>query len=95
MQAVRNNVDQELRRYRQADALRQQQQQQFSELQRNLETANATALERSRQKLSERYKDEFLMELRSVQKEPDELREAHASDTAATELHDIAAMRRW
>eukprot|EP00971_Amphidinium_carterae_P101992 2019196-Amphidinium_carterae.1 len=62
-QAARSNMHLELRRYRQADVVRQQQQ--LGELQRQLEKASKDAVEEHRATLSDRYRTEFVTELRS------------------------------
>eukprot|EP00971_Amphidinium_carterae_P239633 4757375-Amphidinium_carterae.1 len=61
--AARSNMDIELKRYRQADVVRQQQQ--LGELQRQLEKASKDALDEHRATLSDRYRTEFVTELRS------------------------------
>eukprot|EP00971_Amphidinium_carterae_P149755 2969067-Amphidinium_carterae.1 len=95
-QAARDHVDRELRRYRQADAVRQQQQ--FSDLQRNLGVASESAVEQNRRTLNERYKEELKYELCSVNRELDVLRESHTSDDTTRELRDellVEEQNRW
>eukprot|EP00971_Amphidinium_carterae_P060003 1187370-Amphidinium_carterae.1 len=79
-------MDAELRRYQQADVVRQQQQ--LGELQRQLEKANRDALEEHRRTVSDRYRMEFVTELRSVEKQIEVLKQAHASDDALKALQD-------
>eukprot|EP00971_Amphidinium_carterae_P014840 292977-Amphidinium_carterae.1 len=71
-------MDVELRRYRKANVVRQQQQ--FSELQRQLEKTSKGAVDEHRATLSDRYRTEFVIELRSVEQQVEVLKQAHASD---------------
>eukprot|EP00971_Amphidinium_carterae_P029004 570388-Amphidinium_carterae.1 len=58
------------------------------ELQRQLEKANGDALEEHQATVSDRYRTEFVTELRSVKKQVEVLKQAHASDDALKALQD-------
>eukprot|EP00971_Amphidinium_carterae_P206611 4099576-Amphidinium_carterae.1 len=79
-------MDIELKRYRQADVVRQQQQ--LGELQRQLEKASKDALDEYRATLSDRYRTEFMTKLRSVEQQVEALKQAHASDDTVKALQD-------
>eukprot|EP00971_Amphidinium_carterae_P050345 991896-Amphidinium_carterae.3 len=65
--AARSNADIELRRYRQADVVRQQHL--LGNLERQMEQANKEALDQHRLTVGERYRTEFVAKLSSVQQQ--------------------------
>eukprot|EP00971_Amphidinium_carterae_P326765 6457766-Amphidinium_carterae.1 len=81
--AARSNADLELRRYRQADVVRQQQL--LENLERQMERTNQGVLEQHRLAVGERYRTEFVAELSSVQQQVKMLRQAHADDNVVNE----------
>eukprot|EP00971_Amphidinium_carterae_P131339 2601336-Amphidinium_carterae.1 len=76
--AARSNAEIELRRYRQADVVRQQHL--LANLKSRMEQANREALDAHRLAVCERYRTEFVTELSSVQQQLEMLQQAHADN---------------
>eukprot|EP00971_Amphidinium_carterae_P273972 5437517-Amphidinium_carterae.1 len=79
---ARDNFDQELRMYRQADARRQQQQ--FSKLQHSLRCSQEEATDRMKRAWSDPYEHEFRTELKSLHHELETVKQTHTDDDTDT-----------